>query len=585
MTAEIKLTREPIPQTIAPPPAGTHGAWLEFRGVVREEENGEKISALEYEAYPEMAIREMRRLLEEISPRHPCLTAKIIHRIGIIPVGETAIYVGIESSHRAEAIALLAEFMDKLKQDVPIWKSHAHTRDDEAAKASRPFGTSCSLYPKPGVETPGYFQSSLSGQTPQSPPIVHGKDSPGRTAVAATSGHAAVSLDEALAKISSLCTPLPAVSTPLEESLGRVLRETVSAPTDFPDNDRSTRDGYAILENDSSTTFQIVDTIHAADWKPRQLKPGETVRVATGASMPCPSLRVVMQENVERNGETIRIVKPDSDSNIRRRGEEIKAGAPLVQAGMRLEAGHLALLASAGCVRPSVSPRLRVIHFTTGDEVVLPSQAPKPGQIRDSNSILIRCLLQRFPTELTQGHVREDFQAATMQIGNRRQEVERADVLLISGGASVGDKDFTRPLLESLGFEIVFGQVAVRPGRPTIFGVNGQRIAFGLPGNPLAHFVCFHLFIASALASLSGGEANRFVRGKLAKPLLGALNPRETLWPARLELADGSARLHPLDWSSSGDVTCLTQANALLRVPPNCSGMETGAELEFLATW
>ena len=126
MNAEIELTREPIPQTVPRPPAGAHGAWLEFRGVVRDEENGQKISALEYEAYPEMAIREMRRLLEEISSRHPCLTAKIIHRIGIIPVGETAIYVGIESSHRAEAIALLAEFMDKLKQDVPIWKSRAH---------------------------------------------------------------------------------------------------------------------------------------------------------------------------------------------------------------------------------------------------------------------------------------------------------------------------------------------------------------------------------------------------------------------------------------------------------------------------
>ena len=102
-----------------------HGAWLEFRGVVRDEENGQRISALEYEAYPEMAWREIRRLLEEISLRHPCLAAKVIHRVGIIPVGETAIYVGVAASHRGEAIALLAEFMDRLKQDVPIWKRRA----------------------------------------------------------------------------------------------------------------------------------------------------------------------------------------------------------------------------------------------------------------------------------------------------------------------------------------------------------------------------------------------------------------------------------------------------------------------------
>jgi molybdopterin molybdotransferase len=160
--------------------------------------------------------------------------------------------------------------------------------------------------------------------------------------------------------------------------------------------------------------------------------------------------------------------------------------------------------------------------------------------------------------------------------------MERADVLLISGGASVGEKDFTRPLLESLGFEIVFGKVAIRPGRPTMFGVNGRRMAFGLPGNPLAHFVCFHLFVGPALAGLSGGEAKQFLRGKLAEPLEDASNPRETLWPARLDFNGGEARLRPLGWSSSGDVTCLTQANALLRVPPNCESFEAGAELDFL---
>jgi molybdopterin molybdotransferase len=378
---------------------------------------------------------------------------------------------------------------------------------------------------------------------------------------------------------------LPAISVSLEESFGHVLRETVCAPTDFPDSDRSTRDGYAILEDDTSETFQIVDTLHAADWKPRQLKAGETVRVATGASMPCPSLCVIMQENVERDGDRIHITKRDSDFNIRRRGEEIRAGAPLVQAGARLDAGNLALLASAGCVRPVVSPRLRVIHFTTGDEVVPPNLTPKPGQIRDSNSILIGGLLHGFPCNVVQGHLREDFEMAAAQIKDRKQEMERADVVLISGGASVGDKDFTRPLLESLGFEIVFGQVAIRPGRPTIFGVNGRRIAFGLPGNPLAHFVCFHLFIAPALATLSGGEPKRFLRGRLAKSLPDASNARETLWPARFELNGGEARLQPLAWSSSGDVTSLTQANALLRIPPNCDTMEIGVELDFLPIW
>src|SRR5437899_444907 len=127
MEIEIQLTSAPIAEKISPPSnlLGAVGAWLEFRGVVRDEETGAKISALEYEAYPEMAEREIRRLLEAIAVKHPCLAVRVIHRVGVIPVGETAIYVGVAGRHRGEAIALLAEFMDRLKQDVPIWKRRA----------------------------------------------------------------------------------------------------------------------------------------------------------------------------------------------------------------------------------------------------------------------------------------------------------------------------------------------------------------------------------------------------------------------------------------------------------------------------
>ena len=123
MHIDVQLTEQPIPEMISSPGAvEITGAWVEFRGIVRREENGQPIAALEYEAYPEMALREMRRLLEELAAQHPCLAARVIHRVGVIRVGETAIYVGIAGRHRAEAFALLAAFMDRLKQDVPIWK-------------------------------------------------------------------------------------------------------------------------------------------------------------------------------------------------------------------------------------------------------------------------------------------------------------------------------------------------------------------------------------------------------------------------------------------------------------------------------
>jgi molybdopterin molybdotransferase len=141
-------------------------------------------------------------------------------------------------------------------------------------------------------------------------------------------------------------------------------------------------------------------------------------------------------------------------------------------------------------------------------------------------------------------------------------------------------------LLESFGFEVIFSQVPIRPGRPLIFGVDGNRVAFGLPGNPLSHFVCFHLFVAAALAKLSGGGAKPFVSGRLGVNLDEASNPRETLWPARwgLNTPDGHALLYPLKWSSSGDLTCLAGANALMRIPPNCRALVAGAEMVFLST-
>ena len=540
MKLDIQLTNLPIDPGLTPPPEAGQGALVEFSGVVRGEENGQPIAALVYEAFPDMARHQIRRLLEALAARHPCTAARVIHRLGTVPVGEVAIYVGVTSRHRAEGIALLAEFMDRLKQDVPIWKRRALP----VAAAT--------------LEIP------LSSNPPVPSPI--------RLRVR--------SLAEAMAEIQARCQPLAGIHSPLQEALGHILREPVLAPGDLPPFDCATRDGYAVLAEDPATVFQVVDTIYAAGWKLRQLEPGQAVRVATGAALPCGGLRVVMQEDTVRTGDELRITTVDRSANLRLRGSEVKAGATLLPAGTRLGAGALALLATAGSVQPLVSPRLRVSHFTIGDELVAPDQTPGLGQIRDSNSLLIGGLLAQFPTDLEQARLPEEFNAAVRQLAGT--QVASVDVVLISGGASVGDKDFTRSLLERLGFEIVFTQVNIRPGKPLIFGVKGTRVAFGLPGNPLAHWVCFHFAVATALARLTGDRAPAVQRGRLASRLEDEPVSRETLWPARLELASGTVLVHPLAWSSSGDVTCFGQVNALLRLPANTSGLDAGTEVDFL---
>ncbi len=208
MEIEIQLTDTSIGENVPPPPAaGAAGAWLEFRGVVRGNEGGQPISALEYEAYPEMAVREIRRILESLAAKYPCQAAKVIHRVGVIPAGEAAIYVGVASPHRAEAIALLAEFMDRLKQDVPIWKR----RGLPAAVENSP-KISC-------VEPLNLGRDAL--------PRVRADQQVGPTGfMGRTARPAARSLDEAVLEIQSRCRPLPAVRAPLADAFGRVLRET-----------------------------------------------------------------------------------------------------------------------------------------------------------------------------------------------------------------------------------------------------------------------------------------------------------------------------------------------------------------------
>ena len=172
MEIEIQLTNEPVAETISPPQFSLAGAWVEFRGIVRGEENGANISALEYEAYPEMAAREMQRLLQEISLKNPYLAVKVIHRLGIIPIGDTALYVGVAGRHRGEAIKLLVEFIDRIKQDVPVWKRRA-----------------LPIEAKAGTMTA----------------------SPGKIAIAAT-----LTLDQGISEIHARCEPLPPMRVELD---------------------------------------------------------------------------------------------------------------------------------------------------------------------------------------------------------------------------------------------------------------------------------------------------------------------------------------------------------------------------------
>ena len=392
----------------------------------------------------------------------------------------------------------------------------------------------------------------------------------------------AASAGDVLALVNQLCRPLEAERVTLAEAAGRVLREPVAAPEDQPPFDRSSVDGFALRQEDRATTFRIVDDIRAGDWKPRALQPGEAVRIATGGALPGEGLRVVMKEDAQVEGNRLTVLRHVNESNIRFRGEDARAGQVLVEAGAVLSPGAVALLASVGCARPLVTRQPRVRHLATGNEIVAPEQTPARGQIRDSNSTLVRAFFGPWGIAVEQRRAGEDKDAIQSAMAD---EPSPTDLLLISGGASVGEHDFTRRLLEEAGFAIHVSKTTARPGKPLILAQRGHTLAFGLPGNPLAHFVCLNLYVRAALEAFTGQSARTtFALGVLAGELANHGNSRETFWPSHWTLQDGTATLTPLRWSSSGDLTALAKANALIRVPAGTGHLPRGSRVEFVRT-
>ena len=419
-----------------------------------------------------------------------------------------------------------------------------------------------------------------------------------------------ISLAEARALIAENISPLRATAAPLAVAFGRVLRQDVLAKEDLPAFDRSAMDGYAISSDDHSEKFRIVAEIQPGAASKIEIRRGECARIFTGAPIPAGASQVLMQENVSSDGRFIMPLEKSRALHIRQRGEDARKGDSLLKSGTRLGAGELALLAGLGVARPKISPLVRVAHFATGNELAAPDKKPKPGQIRDSNSTLVAMFVQQFGGELVQQErVADDFDL----LFHKTRALNRSfDLLLLSGGASVGDYDFGKKLLTVLGFQTHFTGVSLRPGKPLVFATRGKQAAFILPGNPVSHFVTLHVAVRLALERFSGASTvaqasclcvssssqggsfethRQDARATIALPLAkirlaenfkSKPGGRETLWPARVEIHNGELVARPLRWQSSGDVTALAGANALLHLTASAPPPEAGEDISVL---
>lgn len=364
-------------------------------------------------------------------------------------------------------------------------------------------------------------------------------------------------------------SPREVVESDLADALGAVLREDVKATEDQPAFDRSAVDGFVVRSDDASELFTLAGEIRAGAGRPYELVTGRALRIATGAVVP-EGGQVIMLEDAVESGETVRFAARGRN-HVRLRGEDAKAGDVLVAAGTIIRAGTIGLLASVGCIRPKVTRPIDALHVATGNEIVGAEQKPSAGQIRDSNSPLVAAWARSHGLRIRQKRVGEDADSLRRAIEGHR------DLLLVSGGASVGGHDCTEEVLAAAGFEILVTKVAVRPGKPLIVGRRDNEWAFGLPGNPLSHFVCLNVFVDAALAAMRcERSAPELFKARVLADIPG--NPRETWWPA-VEALEG---VRPLRWTSSGDLTSLATADALIRVPS--SGLAEDSQAEFIRT-
>jgi molybdopterin molybdotransferase len=370
-----------------------------------------------------------------------------------------------------------------------------------------------------------------------------------------------LSVDELWSLIDREVRPLPLVREPIGQALGRRLAEEIRADADMPAFSRSAIDGYALQEGSGPGRFRLIGEVRPGMPPFSVPGAGEAVKIFTGSALPEAGVGLVMLEDTENDSDELMVRVAATRQHVRSRGSQARRGDVLLGAGAVVNAGAVALMASVGATNPLVSSVARAVHLVTGSELVAADSEPAPGFIRDSNSPLVTALLtQAGAMKSFQRRVSESVDGAVRAL----EELE-ADLVLISGGASVGAYDGTVEILKRLGFVVHCSKVRSRPGKPLIFATRGACAAFGLPGNPLSHFVCFHLFVRRALDIMSRRVPQRTIpvriEGERPQP-----DPRETWWPARIRAEEGSLIAKAIPWKDSSDLTGLALANALLRI-------------------
>jgi molybdopterin molybdotransferase len=390
-----------------------------------------------------------------------------------------------------------------------------------------------------------------------------------------------LTLDEAHERVLTAARPLPAENVPIAAAAGRVCVEDVRARIDLPPFASSAMDGFAVLAADLPGTLRISGESAAGRPFDARLERGCAVAISTGAVVPEGADAVVPIENVVRKDNMVEISRPASlGANIRRRGGDAAAGDVVVPAGATFTPGRLAAAAASGASELRCARRPRVAVLATGSELVDPGGDLRPGQIYETNGLMLSSELAAAGAEIvTEPPVADDDRAL-------RDALERglaADILVTSGGVSVGEHDLVRAVQRELGVEERFWRVSIKPGKPVSFGVRGETLVFGLPGNPVSSLVGCELFVKPALRVLQGipDPLPRFEPGRLAAGLRRNAE-RDEFVRARLRTDGDALVLEPLTGQESHMIVRSAGADALVHIPRGNGELGAGATVRWL---
>ncbi|MFQ5736785.1 MAG: gephyrin-like molybdotransferase Glp [Thermodesulfobacteriota bacterium] len=392
-----------------------------------------------------------------------------------------------------------------------------------------------------------------------------------------------ITVENAIETILDEIRPLGLESTDILSALGRVLGQDVRAARPNPPWDNSAMDGYALIASDTKgaseanpVALQVIYDLPAGSVPGEAVKSGQAVRIMTGAPVPDGATAVIMVERTKQGpGATALILAEAREGdNIRRQGEDFRAGDVVIKAGSLVRPAEVSMLATTGSAFAVVHKRPRVAVLSTGDELAEIDEEPAKGKISNSNGWALSALVAAAGAEPVQLGIARDTRESLRE---KLTEAMKTDCIISSGGVSVGDYDFVKGVLKDMGSTMKFWKVAMKPGKPLAFGIIGGRPAFGLPGNPISSMVAFEQFVRPALLKMSGRKdifgatlGARLTKDVRIKP--GRMN----FVRAELDISGAEFTVTPLDGQGSGMISTLVRSNSFIVVPQGSVGFKAG---------